>query len=112
MVRRTEHLEAPVDTPEQDETWTIKNPEVRSDTNLSFDFGEEGKELRPNEKLTFVIPEGFRDRIVRDVILKHRKPEAYRKDIGPDRYDPYGAYSRVELHDTSRNAWVRWVDPK
>lgn len=58
------------------------------------------------------MPEEFRNRIVRDVILKHRKPEAYRKDIGPDRHDPYGAYSRVELLDSASQEWVGWRDPK
>ena len=91
----------------------IENFEEQSYLSLSYSFPEsEGKELKPGHKVLFSIPEEFRNRIVRDVILKHRKAEKYRVDIKKDGYDPYGAYNRVELHDVKNNEWRAWNDPR
>ncbi len=91
----------------------IENAERTSAISLVFNFSEhEGRELFPGQRLLFVVPEAYRQRIVRDVILRHRKAEQYRKNIGPDRYDPYGAYSRVELRDARTGLWHNWRDPK
>ena len=89
----------------------FKNPQILSGTTINFAVDEsEGRELKPNRRLLFIIPEEFRNRIVRDVILRHRKASKYCVDIGSDGHDPYGAYSRVELHDTKNNKWRAWVD--
>ena len=91
----------------------LTNPEILSYTTVRFDLPEhDGRELRPGQRLAFVVPEQFQGRLVRDVILRHRKGEKYKKDIGPDGHDPYGAYSRVELYDTKSDDWKQWSDPK
>jgi len=62
-----------------------------------------------------MIPEEFRDKkeaFLRDLVLRHRKGEQFCKDIGPDRHDPYGAYSRVEIYDKNSQQWLQWADPK
>lgn len=89
----------------------FENPQILSGTTINFAVDEsEGRELKPNHRLLFIIPEEFRGRIVRDVILRHRKASKHCVDIGSDGHDPYGAYSRVELHDTENNKWQAWVD--
>lgn len=91
----------------------IDNFEERSYLSLDYSFPEyEGKELKPGHKVCFSVPEEFKHRIVRDVILKHRKAEQYRVDIEKGGYDPYGAYNRVELHDVDDNEWKEWNDPR
>lgn len=49
--------------------------------------------------------------MIRDIILQHRKDDKHQVDIGSNGHDPYGAYSRVEAHDTKKNQWISWVDP-
>lgn len=89
------------------------HPEVRSYTSVVFDMPEaDGRALAPEHRLAFVVPEKFQGRLVRDVILRHRKGEKGRELIGADRHDPHGAYSRVEVHNTTDNAWHEWSDPK
>jgi hypothetical protein len=89
------------------------NPEIKSYTSLDYQLPEHGgRELRAGHRLVFVIPERFLHRIVRDVILKHRKGEKYRVDIGPNKHDPYGAYSEVLAHDARTDGWYGWRDPK
>lgn len=91
----------------------IQNPEIRSHTSLAYTLPEtEGRELQAGHRLAFVIPQEYWHRIVRDVVLQHRKAEQYRKDIGPNKQDPHGAYSEVELHDSENDEWVGWKDPK
>jgi hypothetical protein len=91
----------------------LDKPEIVSHTNIRFDVANyEGRELEPGHKLVFLISQQFKGRIVKDVILRHRKGEKYRKDMGPDHRDPYGAYSLVELHDLESDQWVGWRDPK
>lgn len=91
----------------------LDNPEITSYTALDFKLEERtGRELRPGHRIGFIIPKDFQNRIVRDVILKHRKDQKYVKDIGVDKYDPYGAYSLVEFHDDKENSWLGWKDPK
>jgi len=92
---------------------TFEDHKVISNVAIRYDMPEsEGRELRPGHKLTFVIPEGFKGRIVRDVVLRHRKADKYCKDIGPNRHDPHGAYSLVELYDEEIHDWIGWRDPK
>jgi len=91
----------------------IDNFEERSYLSLNYSFPEyEGRELKPGHRVYFSIPEEFKYRIVRDVILKHRKAEQYRVDIEKDGYDPYGAYNRVEFHNVDDNEWRGWNDPR
>lgn len=91
----------------------LQYSEIISDTTLRYTLPEhEGRELVPGHKLIFLIPDEFKDRVVRDVTLKHRKADKYCKDIGADRHDPHGAYSLVELHKTDTEDWVGWKDPK
>src|SRR3989344_2932164 len=87
-------------------------PEIDSYTRINFQIPNyEVQELRPEHKLLFKIPEEFRNRIVRDVILRHRKDSKYSVNIGPDGYDPNGAYSRVELRNNDNGKWTGWRDP-
>ena len=91
----------------------LDNPKIISHTTISYEFNDSGgRELRPEHSIGFTIPKEFRNRLVRDVTLKHRKDQKYAKDIGPDRHDPYGAYSLVELHDRLSDRWLSWSDPK
>lgn len=91
----------------------LDNPEVTSYTTINYELGEyQGRELLPEHRVGFIIPKEFRNRLVRDVTLRHRKDHKHAKDIGTDRYDPHGAYSLVELHDQSSNKWMSWSDPK
>lgn len=85
-------------------------PEQISTTTLEYSTGEpEGLELRPEHVVEFSIPENMQGRVVRDVVLQHRKAEQYR--VGTEKHDPAGAYSRVELHDPESDTWVSWKDP-
>ena len=90
----------------------FENPEVDSYARINYLISaNEGQELRPDHRLLFKIPEEFKKRTVRDVILRHRKSLKYKIGIGSDGYDPNGAYSRVELHDTDKSEWIGWRDP-
>lgn len=85
---------------------------VTSATTVEFGVEDhDGVELSPGHSFAFVIPENMRGRLVRDVILKHRKAEKYRVE-GSESYDPNGAYSRVELHDQNTGQWLSWLDPE
>ncbi|KKS44457.1 MAG: hypothetical protein UV48_C0001G0029 [Candidatus Azambacteria bacterium GW2011_GWA2_42_9] len=91
----------------------LDNPEIVSYTTINYELNEYGgRELRSERRIGFIIPKEFHNRLVRDVILKHRKDNKYAENIGPDRHDPHGAYSLVELHDWADKKWVGWVDPK
>ena len=92
--------------------YIFENPEIKSATTIEYRFSEhEGRELKPGHNITFIIPNQFKGRLVRDVILQHRKAEKYRVG-GTKAHDPNGAYSRIELHDTTTKKWTKWVDPK
>lgn len=100
---------------EKDKTVDVifEQPEVRSYTTLEYEMSEhDGHELAPGRRLIFIVPAEFRNRVVRDVTLRHRKSEKGRELIGADRHDPHGAYSRVEIHDPHTDAWRGWRDPK
>ena len=89
------------------------NPKIRSYMSVDYDLPDyDGRELKPGRRMAFVIPDEFKNRIVRDVILRHRKGEKYRVNIGADRWDPHGAYNRLELHNTENDQWQQWKDPK
>jgi hypothetical protein len=91
----------------------LDSPEVRSYMSIVYELPEPtGRELPSGHKMGFVIPEAFRKRLIRDVILRHRKDSKYAVDIGEDRHDPHGAYSRVEMHNPQSRDWVKWKDPK
>lgn len=92
--------------------FTFENPEIDSYTRINYSIPEyEGRELRPDHRLLFRIPDEFKSRIIRDVILRHRKNSKYAVNIGSDGYDPNGAYSRVELHNSETGQWTGWRDP-
>lgn len=85
-------------------------PKQKSATTLEFNTEEPGGlELRPDHVLEFEVPENMKGRVVRDVVLQHRKAEEHR--VGTEKHDPSGAYSRVELHDPTTDQWIRWKDP-
>lgn len=91
----------------------IRDHDILSYTTIDYRLPEyEGRELKPGHKIIFSIPDQFRHRIVRDLVLKHRKATKYQKDIDPGGYDPYGAYSLVELNDLDAGRWVGWKDPE
>lgn len=122
MKTSEEKIKSYIDESEKTETklekdaaidFVFNNPEITSYIRVNYRFsGYEGKELKPGHRLLFIVPDEFRSRIIRDVILRHRKDLKHAVDIGPDRYDPHGAYSRVELHNDKTNAWISWRDPK
>ncbi|MFZ4632026.1 MAG: hypothetical protein ACOYL8_02340 [Patescibacteria group bacterium] len=88
-------------------------PRILSQMSINYEMPDyDGQELKPGRRLAFVVPDEFKNRIVRDVILRHRKGEKYRVDIGADRWDPHGAYTRVELHNSESDQWQQWKDPK
>lgn len=90
----------------------FENPEVDSYTRINYLISEyDGRELRPGRQLIFKIPGEFEKRIIRDVILRHRKSSKYAVNIGSDGYDQNGAYSRVELRNSDTGQWTRWRDP-
>jgi len=90
----------------------FENPEIDSYTRINYPIPEyEGRELRPGRQLMFKIPDEFKKRIIRDIILRHRKDSKYAVNIGSDGYDPNGAYSRVELHNSNTGQWISWKDP-
>ena len=96
----------------QNET-VIKEAILQSPVNIKFEFPEhEGRELKPGSHFVFQLPLEVQNFIVRDVVLKHRKGERYQINISSDGYDPYGAYSRVELRDLDKNTWQQWRDPE
>ena len=112
-VLRTRFLREPEVPTERGLDAVFASPRVKSHTALEYAMPEaDGRELAADHRLQFTVPKEFRGRIIRDVILRHRKAEKYRKDIGVDRFDPHGAYSRVEVHDVSTGQWVGWRDPK
>lgn len=87
-------------------------PEQKSATTIEYRVDDpEGLELSPGHAFGFVVPEHMKGRLVRDVILQHRKGEKYRV-AGTKEHDPHGAYSRVELHDEETGQWTGWRDPK
>jgi len=93
--------------------FVFENPEIESYVRVNYPFSEhDGRELKPGHSLLFVVPDEFKKRIVRDVVLRHRKDSKYAVDIGPDRHDPNGAYSRVELQSVDDGKWIEWRDPK
>ena len=90
----------------------FESPEIDSYTRINYPLPEyKGRELKPGRRLMFEIPEEFKKRIIRDVILRHRKSSKYAVNIGSDGYDPNGAYSRVELHNSDTGQWTSWKDP-
>ncbi len=105
--------------PEQDQLYegtildrVLDSPKLKSATTIEYKVEPyEGVELHPGHSIGFTIPESMKGRLVRDVILQHRKAEQHRVE-GSKEYDPHGAYSRVELHDQDSDGWVGWHDPK
>jgi len=107
----TANKEIEFDDPNID--FIFEKPETDSYTRINYPIPQyEGRKLRPGHQLMFKIPEEFKERIVRDVILRHRKDSKYAVDIGSDKWDPNGAYSRVELHNSGSGEWIGWKDPK
>lgn len=73
--------------------------------------------LEPGKTILLVVPEQYRHLIIRDMILTHRKGpyghgEPHMK-FEPQKNkwrDYYGAYTRVEAHDTQTQTWHTYVD--
>lgn len=90
----------------------LDGPEQKSATTIKYSIDDpNGLELPPGHAIGFDVPEHMRKRLVRDVILQHRKAEKFRV-AGSKEHDPYGAYSRVELHNENTSQWMGWIDPK
>lgn len=90
----------------------FENARRVSETAIEFDIDDpNGLELFPGHSLAFVVPAELQGRVVRDVVLRHRKAEKYRAN-GTKEHDPDGAYTRVELHDSGSEQWLGWRDPK
>lgn len=103
------HKEVDVDP---DIEMVCEDPKITSGTNIEFVFEDlEGHALIPGKKMLFKIPEEWHGRVVRDVVLTHRKGEEGRELIR-NGWDPHGAYSRVEVHDKKSGEWRQWRDPK
>lgn len=109
-----------VEAPEKDPAvdLILKDPKIDSYTSIEFALPEyEGRELTPGRRIEFHVPKEFQGRIVRDVILHHRKADKYAKDIkyskttGEVEWDPNGAYTRVEVFDKQDEVWKQWSDP-
>ena len=89
-----------------------EGPKISSGTNIEFTFENlEGEKLVPGKKFLFKIPKEWQGKVVRDVVLIHRKGEEGRELI-QNGWDPYGAYSRVEVHEVHGGGWRQWRDPK
>ncbi|MDD5710677.1 MAG: hypothetical protein PHV43_01050 [Candidatus Colwellbacteria bacterium] len=116
MFKDPQEHELPNETPPEKEgslEIVLDNPERVSYTTIRYNLPEsEGLELGAGQSIVFVVPDEYRGRTVRDVVLRHRKAAKYARDIGPDRYDPHGAYSRVEIYDPENGGWIFWKDPK
>jgi len=66
-----------------------------------------GDELDSHHSLLFEIPEEYKGRLVRDVILTHRKDPSRWDGVG---HDPCGSYSRVEVLSSDGRVNT-WSDP-
>ena len=87
----------------------VKTPNKTTYSTLVYEsenFG--GDELEPSKRMLFVIPEEFKGRVIRDIILKHRKDPSR---FSGDGWDPNGAYSRVLIKDSRTENWKSWIDP-
>jgi hypothetical protein len=90
-------------------TKIIATPNKTTYSTLTYESGDPaGDELRPSKRILYRIPVEFQGRLVRDVILKHRKDPAR---FSGDGWDPNGAYSRVLIRDSTTKEWKSWVDP-
>lgn len=87
----------------------IFDPDRLTYTTLTFESGNfQGDKLDPKKRMLYRIPEQYRSRVIRDIILKHRKDPSR---FSGDGWDPDGAYSRVLVKDTKTGEWIGWVDP-
>lgn len=88
-----------------------ENPTSKTTTTLTYESqSSSGDELKPGERFIYQIPAEFRGRVVRDIVLKHRK-EPSRMESADGGWDPDGAYSRVLIKDSGTGEWVGWRDP-
>jgi len=91
----------------------FETPNEQSYSSISFiPEHYDGLEMRPGQVAVFDVPKEFRGRIVRDIILKHRKAEAYRNGVLRGEHDSVGSYSNLEVHDHNSDTWYGWMDPK
>lgn len=73
--------------------------------------------LEPGRKIMLLIPEAYRHLVVRDMVLAHRKGpfghgEPHMKwEAEKSKWrDYYGAYTKVEAHDTQSGSWHTYID--
>lgn len=87
----------------------FENPDRLTYTTLTYNSEEmQGDELDPAKRMIYMIPEQYQGRVIRDVVLKHRKDPSR---FNGDGWDPNGAYSRVLIKDTITGEWNGWIDP-
>ena len=87
----------------------VENPTSKTSVSIKFEYEHEaGFELTPGKRILLHVPAEYRTRIIRDVVLKHRKSHSRFMGRG---WDPEGAYSRVLIREPRKNEWVGWVDP-
>jgi len=87
----------------------FENPDRLTYTTLTFESGKpQGDELNPTKRMLYRIPKEYQGRVIRDVVLKHRKDPSRFSGNG---WDSDGAYSRVLIKDTQTGEWRSWVDP-
>lgn len=73
--------------------------------------------LEPGKKIMLVIPEQYRNLVIRDMVLSHRKgphghgePNMKWEPAKNKWRDYYGAYTRIEAHNTQDGTWHTYVD--
>ena len=94
------------------------SPSSKSDWDAEFRFKGE-KRVLPGESVYLVLPEGFSDRPLANVILGHRQnPKDQRGyasfNNGHKVYDQYPAYTSVQVHSVElpyKDSWRTWGGP-
>jgi hypothetical protein len=97
------------------ENINMTSPEV-SGNMLIYDLGTNFL-LRPGASFELKIPETHSHLVLRDIILAHRKgpyghgePNMKWEPAKNKWRDYYGAYTKVEVHDSITNKWHTYVD--
>jgi hypothetical protein len=90
----------------------LSNPNVKS--NSEIEFGGNYL-LKPKEMAYYIIPQQFHNKLIREMVLSHRKgphghgePHMSYEDAKKKWRDYYGSYSRIEAHDATSNQWVSY----
>lgn len=93
-------------------------PERRTTHELHYQFGANGRDLKPGEKIVVLVADGA-EFPLEDIFLAHRKREKY-WDLPagtpagqkPQGWDQNGAYTEVRAFDGNDLTWKEWKDPK